>query len=122
MSRNAPIPRVYVVAWASEGVFKIGYTERTRWRKFLATGAEMVALYTFDSHSDAFHVESWLQSAADELGPRAFPAVNDLARNLLRDKGGGYRECYIGSPDHARAVISRAMQLAMPNAYAGGAS
>lgn len=103
------LSRVYVVFWPKSGVFKIGFSTLSRWRTFVSRGADVVELYAFDSHEDAFAVETWLQASADELTDRAFPECTDEARKLLGHNGSGYLECYRGDMQTIQDVIDDAI-------------
>lgn len=103
------LSRVYIVYWPKNGVFKIGFSALWRWRTFVSRGAEVVELYEFESHRDAFAVETWLQASADQLTDRAFPECTDEARNLLGRNGAGYLECYRGDLQMIRDVIDDAI-------------
>lgn len=85
-------PSVYVVRWP-DGVLKVGYTEKQRWRKFALLGAELLAVYEFASHVPAFGLESVGLSFLARFGEPAFETIDDSYEHVGPD-GGGYRECY----------------------------
>lgn len=108
-TRGDGLYRVYVVYWPKNGVFKVGFSAVWRWKSFILRGADVVELYEFESSSDAFAIEGWLQESADALTDRAFPECTAEARELLGHKGGGYLECYRGDYQMVRDVIDDAI-------------
>lgn len=89
-------PTTYVVQWP-DGVVKVGYSEKQRWRKFVLLGATVVALYEFDSHVPAFAAETWGQDWLRAHGELAFPTIGDSRLHVGPD-GGGYCECFVIHP------------------------
>lgn len=80
---------LYVVAWP-DGVFKVGITERRRWRGFELRGAELLYLKaTPDACEIETAIHEHLRLAADPAFQTSAEAVSHLGVG-----GGGYLECY----------------------------
>lgn len=98
-------PTTYVVQWP-DGVVKVGYTEKQRWRKFVILGATVLATYEFDSHVPAFAAEQMGLDWLAQHGAQAFGALADSRMHVGPD-GGGYKECYrIGPGTDAQALLA----------------
>lgn len=96
------VTHTYVVLWP-DGVIKAGIAgDATRWGKFTARGARLVALFAFDRASHAIELETALDGILDSLGVPAFERKQD-AEAHLGSGGGGYLECY-RLPDLDRVV------------------
>jgi hypothetical protein len=87
-------PTIYAVYWPTLNVFKIGFSERKRWRSFLNRGAELLLLKTdFAGLSQAFDFEAACHLVANEVCRPGFESAED-AHPYLGNQGGGYKECY----------------------------
>jgi hypothetical protein len=100
---------VYVVYWPEERLLKVGYSERQRWKPFVARGAEVLALKQFSSYDAASFYEHTCHKIMRQVCPRPFTSAHQ-ARQYLGSDGGGYRECYrmLGAmhPHYASALLT----------------
>ena len=86
-------PTVYVVHWPAIDVFKVGCTERQRWRMYLLRGAQLIALHEFDSVSAAYGYEGQCHRLLESLCSPGFGSTAD-AEPYVGVRGDGYLECY----------------------------
>jgi len=90
--RSPTRPTVYIVYWPTHRIIKAGYSERSRWRSFI--GCQIVDLVEFDSHADAFDMETIVDEMLARHFGKAFSSASEAVPFLAGD-GGGYRECYL---------------------------
>lgn len=86
-------PTVYAVHWPKINVFKIGFSEKRRWRAFEARGANVLDLMDFDDVSNAYAFEDACHYVMTEVCRSAFTSGKEAAP-YLGGQGGGYMECY----------------------------
>lgn len=109
MSRTRHPATVYLVTWDSAGIFKIGVTNRKRWRDFTLRGARLVALCESEDYADDIEFAAHL--TARRIWPRPFRSAIEAEPYLGRG-GGGWLECYSGSAAFA--------ELLLPHGYEHG--
>jgi hypothetical protein len=82
---NRPI-MAYVVAWP-DGIVKAGYSQNpSRWRGFIARGANLLAL-------SEIKTESEYRGIIEEFGELAFDHATEAVEHLGSGSG-GWTECY----------------------------
>ena len=87
-------PTVYAVHWPDINVFKIGFSERKRWRAFLNRGANLIGLLDdFANASEGYDFEYACHIVSSEVCRPGFESSVE-ARPYLGGSGGGYVECY----------------------------
>lgn len=91
-----PSPRtIYCVRWRDAGIVKVGYSDESRWRIFEPRGAEVVALWQFDTCVEALDHEARCHEILECIGTPAFSSRDDaIASRLLSSRGCGYTECF----------------------------
>lgn len=85
-------PMLYLVRWP-DGVTKLGFTTKQRWRHFVINGASVLALYEFETSGGAFAAESAGQTWMAERFPYSFDSI-EVSFNQMGPDGGGYAECF----------------------------
>ena len=117
-------PTCYIVDWPEAGVFKIGYTAKQRYRKFVLRGANVVALHAVPGSTAAFSLECYFENYALMLCRRAFHEKTDEARALLGPDAGGYLECHRGDGHEFYALMLKhcSSSIAQIEGAASGAS
>jgi hypothetical protein len=111
---------VYAVHWPEINVFKVGISERKRWRTFVNRGANVLAIMDdFDDYIGASDFEAACHFAAESVCRPAFTSARE-AVSYLGNHGGGYMECYRVPGDLMPSEILRFLdsQLAVLHAQA----
>lgn len=98
-------PTTYFVAWP-DGVFKVGYSERQRWRRFLLRGARVARLVPFADFRDAFALEEQALAVLRRYAPDAFD-MSVAAEGHLGCRGGGWLECVQLMPEQCDRICER---------------
>ena len=100
-------PTTYVVAWRKQGIIKNGFSTCQRWRKFVLTGADLLALYEFPTRgARAVTFETYLDAKAGFIYPRAFDSKQEARESgLLGPDGGGWMECLRGDADEWLSIL-----------------
>lgn len=94
---------VYIVHWPAIGAFKVGCSERQRWRTFLLRGADLLSLTPFGNAVAAYQHEGRLHQVA-----------SSTCRPAFGSRGDGFAECY-RVPDGRRATEIPLMLAGMLN-------
>lgn len=114
MGYKRTVDTVYAVYWADDQILKVGYSEYQRWKPFVARGAEVLSLRTFDTYDEASALEQTCHSLLRHVCERAFDSRAE-ARPYLGGSGGGYLECYrmLGAMHlhHASALLGACSAL-----------
>lgn len=85
---------VYAVHWPEINVFKIGFSERRRWRAFVNRGANLIGLLDdFANASEGYDFEHACHIVSREVCRPGFRTAAE-ANPYLGNAGGGYVECY----------------------------
>jgi hypothetical protein len=107
---------VYVVAWPTDGIVKVGMTSHKRYRAFLNRGAELLALVNAKTVTEACDLEDAVRRSIRPFMVGGAFVHKAEAVPYLGGRGGGYMECSrLGASD---LTMLRAMLGAMLRAYA----
>ena len=96
---------LYVVAWETAGIIKIGFTDHLRRRLKAFRGGHAILALTFPDSLAGCDFEIEANQAAFRAWPRAFASRKD-AIPFLSPLGGGYLECYRATPAQALELIA----------------
>lgn len=85
---------VYAVHWPEINVFKIGFSERQRWKAFVNRGANVIGLLDdFAAGTSGYDFEYACHLVSSEVCRPGFKSAEEAAP-YLGGRGGGYMECY----------------------------
>lgn len=92
MARRSDRPCVYIVEWP-DGLMKIGYTAKGRYRDFMRRGGRLVGLTEYPDGVTALEHEDYAHAVAKSIWPQAF-TDRTQAVPYLGGTGSGWVECY----------------------------